>query len=188
MSFPKSIDIPRRLNSALHYSAGNRTAVEFFIHQIRLLFDLEERIKSLSDEQKFLIRQSESKPIIDAIYSQCLKMKNVLPKSPLGKAIQYTLKLWKGLTVFLDHPEVPIHTNKIERAQRSPVLGRKNHYGSKTLDSAQIAAVWYSVLASCELNQVDPYRYLLDVMQAILKKNQVLTPWEWKEKHTTNSS
>jgi transposase len=160
----------------------------FFLNQIRLLFEIEERIQGLSSEEKFLIRQSESKPITDIIYAKCIEFKNVLPKSPLGRAIQYTLKLWKGLTVFLEHPEVPIHTNTIERAQRSPVLGRKNHYGSKTLDSAQIAAIWYSVLASCELNQVEPYRYLLDTMQAILAQNEVLTPWEWKEKQKSNAS
>jgi hypothetical protein len=39
---------------------------QFFIHQIRLLFDLETRIQNLSNEEKFLIRQSESKIILNA--------------------------------------------------------------------------------------------------------------------------
>jgi len=156
----------------------------FFVNQIKLLFEIEDKIKSLSPLERSSIRASECKSITEAIYNKCIEFKNVLPKSPLGRAIQYTLKLWRGLTVFLEHPEVPIHTNEIERTQRSPVLGRKNHQGSKTLDSAQIAAVWYSVIATCDMNQVDPYRYLLDTMRAILSKGTVFTPWEWKAAQT----
>jgi len=162
----------------------HRAESMFFVNQIKLLFEIEDKIKSLSPLERSSIRASECKSITEAIYNKCIEFKNVLPKSPLGRAIQYTLKLWRGLTVFLEHPEVPIHTNEIERTQRSPVLGRKNHQGSKTLDSAQIAAVWYSVIATCDMNQVDPYRYLLDTMRAILSKGTVFTPWEWKAAQT----
>jgi hypothetical protein len=152
----------------------------FFMNQIRLLFAIKERTKDSPLPDKKLIRSQESKPIIQVFYDYCLQMKNVLPQSPLGKAIDYTLKLWKGLTVFLDHPEVPLHTNEIERAQRPAVIGRKNHYGSKNLESVQIASVWYTLLATCEMNQVEPYPYLLDTIRAILSKKPVETPWQWK--------
>ena len=151
----------------------------FFLNQIRLLFSLEEKIKGFSTEQRQSIRTTESGPITQAIYAKCIEYKNVLPKSPLGRAIFYTLKLWKGLTVFLEHPEVPLHTNDIERAQRSPVVGRNNHKGSKSLESAKVAAIWYSVIASCELNVVNPRKYLEETLTAILSKKKVLMPWEW---------
>lgn len=48
----------------------------------------------------------------------------------MGKALNYMLKLWPGLTVFLDNPEVPLDNNAAERALRGVVVGRKNHYGS----------------------------------------------------------
>jgi hypothetical protein len=162
----------------------------FFVNQIRLLFDLEEKLKGLPLEEKRLIRNIQSKVITDAIYEKCLEFKNVLPQSPLGRAIHYTLKLWKGLTVFLDHPEVPIDTNAIERTQRSPVVGRKNHQGSKSLESAQVAAIWYSLLATCEMNQVDPAEYLLTALKAILSGNTFLMPWNWTAgpRHSLNTS
>jgi transposase len=160
----------------------------FFVNQIRLLFEIEDKIKGLSPLERSVIRNSESKPITEALYTQCVALKNVLPKSPLGRAISYTLKLWKGLTVFLDHPDLPLHTNEIERIQRSPVIGRNNHQGSKTLQSAEIAAIWYSIIATCNLNQVNPFDYLKNTLEAILTKKPVLTPWEWKQQQDPNST
>jgi transposase len=152
----------------------------FFITQIDQLFALERSDIPIPLDHRLFIRQAKSTRITESIYEKCIELKNTLPQSPLGKAIQYTLKLWGGLTVFLTRPEVPIHTNEIESAQRAPVVGRNNHFGSKSLDSAQIAAVWYSIVATCDMNQVDPHAYLLDTMTAILTHQPVLTPWQWK--------
>jgi transposase len=62
---------------------------------------------------------------------------------------------WKGLSVFVDHPEVPMDNNKAERSIRNPVTGRKNFYGSGSLWSSQLAAIMFSIfqtIALCGLN------------------------------------
>jgi hypothetical protein len=58
--------------------------------------------------------------------------RSALPRSALGRAIEYVLKYWDGLIVFLDDPQVPLDNNAVERALRGPVIGRKNHHGSKS--------------------------------------------------------
>jgi transposase len=92
----------------------------------------------------------------------------------------YANRLWTGLTVFLDQPDVPMHTNDVERAIRGPAVGRKNHYGSKNLESARVAAVWYSVVATCKQSGIRPREYIVDTLKAILTRKPVLMPWEWR--------
>ena len=68
--------------------------------------------------------------------------------------------VWKGLVRFLDDPRVPIDNNATERALRGVVVGRKNHYGSKSRRGTEVAAVFYSLLESAKLAGVEPAAYL----------------------------
>ena len=53
---------------------------------------------------------------------------------------------WTGLTVFVEHPEVPMGNNAAERAERGPVVGRKNYYGTGAVWAGRLAAVLFSLL------------------------------------------
>jgi transposase len=64
------------------------------------------------------------------------------------KVLAGMLAYWPGLTVFVEHPEVPLDNNEAERAERGPVVGRKNYYGSGALWSGQLAAMLFSLLAT----------------------------------------
>ncbi len=101
-----------------------------------------------------------------------------MPGSSLGKAHRYTNKPWEGLTVFLDNPAVPIHTNGMGGALRGPAVGRRNHFGSKTLETAKVAAIWYAVIETCRQHQVPTREYLTATLRAILAKAPIviLTP------------
>jgi transposase len=62
---------------------------------------------------------------------------------------------WNGLSIFVEHPEVPMDNNPVEKAIRNPVTGRKNFYGSGSLWSSQLAAIMFSIfqtMALCDLN------------------------------------
>ena len=82
------------------------------------------------------------------------------PDSDLLSEVKYKILIslqnhWKGLSVFVDHPEVPMDNNKAERSIRNPVTGRKNFYGSASLWSSQLAAMMFSIfqtMALCGLN------------------------------------
>jgi transposase len=73
---------------------------------------------------------------------------------------------WSGLTVFLDHPEVPLDNNAAERAERGPVVGRKNYYGSGALWSGRLAAMMFSLLQTLALWNLCPLRWLTAYLTA----------------------
>ena len=75
-------------------------------------------------------------------------------------------KHWGGLLVFVDHPLVPMDNNIAERAHRTPVVGRKNFYGSGSLWSGQLAAAMYTLLMTLKLHKINPRTWLLAYLQA----------------------
>ncbi len=77
----------------------------------------------------------------------------------MGKAIAYMLELWEGLTRFLDDPRIPLDNNAAERALRGVVVGRKNHYGSRSKRGTEVAAIFYTLFETAKLSQVDPRAY-----------------------------
>ena len=167
---------------------SNPAEAKWFIAQMKLLFDIEEELKGKADLEVAIARNARSKPIVEGILAKRNELlPRTLPKSALGKALAYLATYWTGLTVFLDHPEVPLHTNSIESAIRGPVVGRKNHYGSKNLKSGKLAAVLYSIVETCKANDVDAREYLRRAMQAILTKQPVPMPWEMAVSETTVS-
>lgn len=153
----------------------------WFIDRIKSLSLIEKNFNTLDPTAMLKLRQSESKPIVDEIHKKLLSLKNqVMPEGSLGKAISYALNLWPGLTVFLTNPLVPMTTNLIERLQRSPVVGRKNHYGSKTIRSAQVGAGWYTIIGTCELNGIVPREYIKYALIQVLTNKKPLLPWDYK--------
>ena len=109
------------------------------------------------------LREERSRPIVDDLRGWAYETKPAtLPQSLLGKAIDYMLSLWPGLTVFLTDPRVPLDNNAAERALRGVVVGRKNHYGSHSRRGAEVAAVMYTLFESAKLAGVDPHRYVLE--------------------------
>ncbi len=89
-------------------------------------------------------RREQSAPIVAAIRAWAHRQR-ALPESSLGKAIAYMLGLWRGLTCFLDDPRIALDNNATERALRGMVIGRKNHYGSRSKRGTEVAALFYSL-------------------------------------------
>ena len=73
---------------------------------------------------------------------------------------------WTGLTVFVEHPEVPMDNNTAERAQRGPVVGRKNYYGSGAVWAGRLAAMMFSLLQTLCLWQLNPRAWLTAYLTA----------------------
>ena len=70
--------------------------------------------------------------ILDELKSVALERRPTLTSLSIGKAAAYTLGNWDRLTRFVDDARIPLDNNATERAIRGPVVGRKNHYGSKS--------------------------------------------------------
>lgn len=115
-----------------------------------------------------MVRQEKSAPLVTAIREWALAQRS-LPGSALRKALEYMLELWSGLTVFLSNPWVPLDNNLVERQMRDMVVGRKNHYGSKSLRGTEVAALFYSLIETARLRGEDPGRYLLRAALAAIE-------------------
>ncbi|RPH79485.1 MAG: IS66 family transposase [Candidatus Rokuibacteriota bacterium] len=119
-------------------------------------------------------RREQSAPIVAAIRAWA-HAQRALPESSLGKAIAYMLGLWPGLTRFLDDPRIALDNNATERALRGMVLGRKNHYGSRSQRGTEVAALFYSLIESAKLCGVEPKAYLLYATYAALRDPGAVT-------------
>ncbi len=134
-----------------------------------------EREEVASLEERAALRQERSRPIVEQIRALALSQR-ALPQSSLGKANAYMMGMWPGLVRFLEHPLLPLDNNATERALRGTVLGRNNHYGSRSQRGTEVAALFYSLLETTKLVGVDPKQYLLEATRAALRDQTPLLP------------
>jgi transposase len=132
-----------------------------------------------------VLRQTESAPLMHKLKAWLVSRQGVHPpKSKLGIAIRYALRQWAELTVFIDDPTVPPDNNRSEAALRVVALGRKNFLFVGNEDAGDNIAVLYSLVATCEANDVNPIEYLRDVLHRIsthpADRIDELLPDRWK--------
>ena len=135
----------------------------------------------------FNMHKKKSTPVMNSMKSYCealINEKKTEPNSNLGKAINYMLNHWKGFTLFLRKPGVPLDNNADERLMKRAVLNRKNGLFFKTEFGAYVGDTLLSVIETCQLNKVNPYHYLVAVQshKDQIKKNPLLwLPWSFNE-------
>jgi transposase len=146
------------------------------------------REQGLDAEATLAYRGEYSKPRVDAFFTwlkQTVTVEVLLPTNPFGHAAHYALEREAELKVFLADPDVPMDTNHLEREIRPIALGRKNWLFCWTEVGARHVGIIQSVLASCRLQGIDPYVYLVDVLQRVdthpALEVQLLTPRLWKQ-------
>ena len=88
----------------------------------------------------------------------------VLPQSPIGKAMGYSLSRWEKLCIYTTDARLKIDNNPVENAIRPVAIGRKNYLFAGSHDAAQRAAMVYSLFATCRLHHIYPYQWLKDVL------------------------
>lgn len=127
-----------------------------------------------------MLREDKSKPVIDEMNKWLMeKYINARSESKFKSAIEYTLKNWQELALFLQIPEVPLTNNEAERTIRQAVMGRKNFYGSRSIDGADVAAIIYSVIVSCKKVKLDPRNYLREAIKLCAEGKIPQTPLEF---------
>ena len=129
------------------------------------------------DELRRRLRDTKSRVIISRIQQWALEQR-ALPESGLGKAIAYMGGRWRGLVRFLEDPRIPLDNSATERGIRGPVVGRKNHYGSRSRRGTEVAAILYSLMESAKLCALEPKAYLRRAVTAALAGEQIPLPHE----------
>lgn len=165
------------------------------LDQIRRLYETEATLRAkLIDAPKRLEQRAlHSRPIVDGFFEwlkQTLSERLLLPRNPFTAAAHYTLNRERALRVFLEHAEVPIDTNHLERQIRPIALGRKNWLFCWSEIGARYVGIFQSLLTTCRLHGVDPYVYLVDVLQRVethpMSEVALLSPRLWKQHIAAN--
>ena len=156
------------------------------------VIDARARNEKMDHAARHVLRLQEVPPLLDKIHTQILALSmNVLPKSAAGEACAYTVKLWKKLTCFLEHPQLELSNNLAENSMRGVALGRKNwiHIGSQQA-GPRVAAI-LSVVESCRRLRIPVRDYLNVILPGLADKpiQQVadLTPAAWAARHTSDN-
>lgn len=160
----------------------------YFLNEVQKLYVIERQIKDNNIVGDALVeyRQAHAIPILQSLH-QWLKdqVPTITPKSTFGKAILYSLERWQGLMSYCDHAHAQIDNNPVERSIRPMVIGRKNYLFSKTHESAQRVACFYSFFITCRLHNVNPKEWIEDVFNKIndMKPSlyHTLFPQNWKK-------
>ena len=131
-------------------------------------------------EELKILREEKSKLIWDQMREWLIKIfPEARTESKLKTAIEYSSSHWKELEVFLKDPFVPLTNNEAERTIRQAVMGRKNFYGSRSIDGADVAATIYSVIESCKKVELDPRHYLQTTIKLLAQGKTPQTPLEF---------
>ena len=131
------------------------------------LYQLEKQAKAdaLGPDVLRKVRQEQAIPLLEQLHAYLTEWQSqVLPKTPIGKAVTYSVNQWEALNRYTQDPILSIDNNLAERTLRMVALGRKNWLFAGSERGAQRAAVIYSLVAGCKLCGHDPYVYFRDVL------------------------
>lgn len=165
------------------------------LDRIAELYQIEATIRAreLSPDEVAPWRRQHSAPIVDTFFDWVTEQRQrpeLLPSNPLSKALAYVAEREAALRVFLERPDVQMDTNHLERALRVIPLGRKNHLFCWSELGARQLGMLQSLMVSCRLHDINPYDYLVDVLQRVshhpAKDVAALTPRLWKQRFADN--
>ena len=152
------------------------------LQRIGALYGIEEQIRGKPPDQRRAVRQSQSKPLLDALRQWFeATLTKLSRKSETTAAIRYALSRWDALLRFVDDGCIEMDNNAAERSLRGVALGRKNYLFAGSDAGGERAAAIYSLIGSAKLNGLDPEAYLRDVLTRIadhpISRIEQLLPW-----------
>ena len=162
---------------------GKTGRADIALTMINKLYGIERELKDASDEQRFIVRQKKSLPILAQLKGWLEKTQpQVTPQSVLGKAVNYLASNWSRLERYVETGFLPIDNNAAERAIKPFVIGRKAWLFSDTPKGATASAQIYSLVETAKVNGQEPYTWLRHVLEQLPHAKSVadyeaLLPW-----------
>ena len=176
--------------------ANDQARAQHALDWIGKLYGIEKQCRLLKNEltlqewydQRQEIRQVQAVPVLEEINKWLIEQAAiVLPKSAIGKAIDYSLRRWAILSRYVKDGRLEIDNNLVENQIRPVALGRKNFLFAGSHQAASRAAVIYSMVATCNKAGIDPEKWLTDVLTKLpsRKANDIddLLPQNWMAKN-----
>lgn len=168
---------------------NDRVAAARALSMYQGLYDIEDRARELSVEDRLSLRQAESVPIMKELHGWLKEKREdlrVLPKSRLGVAVRYALNQWDELSVFLADGAIPIDNNITENTLRSLTIGRKNWLFVGSSRGGEVAAIMYSLVSSAARHNIDVWAYVDDCLRQLAGGStdyESLLPDVWRASH-----
>ena len=142
----------------------------YALTEIQKVYAIERQAKNetLSTKQRQALRQEQSLPILQALKDWMLEnYKMVLPKSAIGQALHYSLERFDKLMLYTTDGKLEVDNNLIENAIRPVAIGRKNYLFAGSHNGARRAAMLYSFIGTCKINDVNPFEWLKNTLETI---------------------
>lgn len=142
----------------------------YALTEIQKVYAIERQAKNetLSTKQRQALRQERSLPILQALKDWMLEnYKMVLPKSAIGQALHYSLERFDKLMLYTTDGKLEVDNNLIENAIRPVAIGRKNYLFAGSHNGARRAAMLYSFIGTCKINDVNPFEWLKNTLETI---------------------
>ena len=155
----------------------------------RQLYDIEDRARELSADERLELRKGESTCVMEQLKSWLgdqAAERSVLPKSAIGAAVRYALNIWEPLSAFLSDGRLPIDNNDTERDLRRLTIGRKNWLFIGSEAAGEVAATMTTLVASASRHSLDIWAYLDDVLRRLAAGESDLDgllPDRWRTAH-----
>src|SRR5690554_1979197 len=169
----KNISLDEKAYTKGHHYAtilidSDTNTVLNMVEEIQKLYAVERKIADLTAEERHEVRLEEALPIINNLGKWMHRERSmVLPKSLIGKAIEYCTKLWSSLLTYLENGNYHIDNNAIENKIRPVAIGRKNYLFAGSHNGAKRTAMFYTFFVNCKLNGVNPEKWLNKVLEVI---------------------
>ena len=156
--------------------------------------DARARAERLNPEQRLQLHQDLSQPILDDLHRWLrdqIDQKKVEPNSTLGGAFNYLLNHWDPLTLFLRVAGAPLDNNVCERGLKMAILHRKNSLSYKTERGAQVGDLFMSLIHTCRLNAINPFKYLVALARhpaEVARDPDRWLPWTYADTLASDTS
>jgi len=152
---------------------------------IASLYEIESAIRDKPPDEKLARRQDKAVPILSEFKNWLTAhFPKLLPKGPLAQAFHYALSNWQALTRYTEDGVLEPDNNRLERALRPVVVGRKNYLFAGSARGGHAAAISYSLIETAKLNGIEPFAYLKDLLGRInshpINRVAELLPFNWK--------
>jgi len=163
----------------------NLPAAAWFIHQIRLLYRIEDELRESPAAERYRLRLEKAPAIWEAMKARAEELTvQLLPQSTLGRAVRYLLDEYDALRGYLRDGRFEIDNNLIENDIRPTAVGRKRWLFIGHPDAGWRSAVIYSIVVSCRRRGINPQDYLTDVLRRLpehkINRIEELLPGNWQ--------
>lgn len=177
----------RKIRDSTSYPADRKHWLLWF----QKLYDIEDRGKVMCSKERLALRQSEAKPIWDAMakWLEAAKVRTsnvILPKSDFAQALRYIGNHFAELQRYLDDASLPIDNNETEQLMKQVAIGRKNWLFAGSIAGGERTAGFMTLVSSALRNDLDVWRYVKDVLEQLLAGQtnyEPLLPWNWASAH-----